>query len=723
MTNSLYDKPMAQRTTKERHEQLMSWLTDEAYQQADNRRFMALCEAFYDNEQWDADEARDIEERGQRATVYNEVGPTIDFLIGTERRARVDFVVAAQEADDESEQDAQVKTKLLKALEQDNNSGFERSEAAKDAFTAGIGWLCVGLRGDATGPSVITRHVSWRNVLHDRRAKRDLEDARYLFYFQVVDLDVALAAFPGKEAQLRRAARMGDDANQLREGAVGLDGLIFSIDQFESQDAGEGWAPFSRRPVGVGEWCNPRPRVMLIEAWTREPVRGGRRASGGTADLLAMRVNLTIMTEFDILLEQESPYRHDRFPFVPLWAYRHRGTGLPYSPVLRLIGPQIALNQRMSKALWEASANQIELEAGAISAEYMDLEELRTEYSSPDGMAVLADGALSGGRVRTRQNDGRAQAQLALAERDIMHMQRSSGVNEEARGLKSGATSRVAMDAKFERASITTTELFDNVALARKWEGEITLSLVEQYMLEPRTVRLAQDGMRFDRVQINQPGPDGQVLNDISARRASFVIGEAPWKQSYSEAAFASIMDVLTQLAATSPRVVEAMLDVVFEMHPNLPRKAQILERIRSVTGQSEPGAKLTPEQQAQKAQQEQVAKAQFEAQMAQLMADITEAQAKGQKLEAEAMRTRMTALYEAAQAAQVLAQVPAVAPMADELLRSAGFKDMGGQAGPVGPVAAQQPVPQAQPLPPLQQADGIASGIETPAPDGVLPQ
>jgi hypothetical protein len=130
--------------------------------------------------------------------------------------------------------------------------------------------------------------------------------------------------------------------------------------------------------------------------------------------------------------------------------------------------------------------------------------------------------------------------------------------------------------------------------------------------------------------------------------------------------------------------------------------------------------------------QQQAMQKAQFDAQMAMLKADIRKAQASGEKLEADAMAKRLESLYMAAQGAQVLAMAPGITPVADELLRSAGFKDMGGQgvidpgAMPAQPMQAQPamqpPMPPGQPMPELQQADGAMTGIETQAADGVDP-
>ncbi len=120
---------------------------------------------------------------------------------------------------------------------------------------------------------------------------------------------------------------------------------------------------------------------------------------------------------------------------------------------------------------------------------------------------------------------------------------------------------------------------------------------------------------------------------------------------------------------------------------------------------------------------------------MAQLQADIRKAEATGEKLEADAMAKRLESLYMAAQGAQVLAVTPQITPIADELLKSAGFVDMGGQ-GVIDPAAMpltpmqDQMQPQMPPeqmvteqaMPELQQADGAMTGIETQASDGVDP-
>jgi hypothetical protein len=271
--------------------------------------------------------------------------------------------------------------------------------------------------------------------------------------------------------------------------------------------------------------------------------------------------------------------------------------------------------------------------------------------------------------------------------------------------------------------------------------------VAEQFITGPMTIRNREDGGRAQYHQINQyDAATGEYINDITKRKAHFTIGEQAWKQSFAESAFEGLMNMMTQLAGAAPQVVINLLDVVFEMHPNLPRKETILKRIRSINGQTASDGKITPEQEAQMQQQQMVAKAQFEAQMAMLQADIRKAQASGEKLEAEAMAKRLETLYMAAQGAQVLAMSPAIAPVADEMLMSVGFKDQGGapvldpnvmpqQSVPAGPQpmgmggmeqpmdpAMDQGLPPEVPMQEPMQADGGMQGIETMAPDGANP-
>ena len=355
----------------------------------------------------------------------------------------------------------------------------------------------------------------------------------------------------------------------------------------------------------------------------------------------------------------------------------------------------------------------------------MDEDELVDRAGDPSSVMTFRKGALSGKKVEIREGAQMAAADIELADRFAQSIRSNGPVSTEARGQENANTvSGKARAIREEQAGRLVAELFDNSLLMRQWEGEITLSLCEQYHIEPIVFPKQGDSARSEYVKLNQPDPKNpdQKINDVQARKAAFVIGEAPWQQSLAEASFEALMSMLGELAKVAPQVVVNILDVVFEMNPSLPKKHLILRRIRQTTGMDDPNEGDTPEARARREEKAALAKAQMQAQLAQLQADVAEAQAKGEKLNAEAMSKRLEALYMAAQAAQVLTMAPEIAPVADELARSVGFQDQNGDAV----IGAPVPTVAAPALPTPQQTDGALvggmAGSESPEITGVEP-
>lgn len=98
--------------------------------------------------------------------------------------------------------------------------------------------------------------------------------------------------------------------------------------------------------------------------------------------------------------------------------------------------------------------------------------------------------------------------------------------------------------------------------------------------------------------------------------------------------------------------------------------------------------------------------------------------QAKVDKTVSDTFEKNMKGLYESMQAGQTLVSMQGIAPVADELSKSAGFKDANGY-----PIAGNAPIPanvplvnlnpQTDPLTPPSPADGVGTGIETLRNDG----
>lgn len=697
-----------------------AWFIMELSRQQANRYQMALDEDYYDGDQWTAEEASAVRRRGQNPVVHNEIKPMVDFLLGTERRMRIDHQVQHRtDMSPQAEEEARAKTQLLKFVDDVNRTQFLRSESADDQFKGGLGWLEVGVRADPSEYPIYKRKESWRNMLYDSLGATKMPDEwRYIYRYREVDFDIAETLVSGKKTDLLRKAIITNDTKRYMDwyngapvtGQMSLTDLSLTS-RWTTYDA-EAWL------------ANPRERVMLIECWMSEPYRDtGDSASGMEHTTTVMRKRVALMTEYDTLLETWSPYNHGKYPFIPYWCYRRKKDGAPYGVIRQHRSPQDSINKHLSKAQFRSAVRQLLIENGAVDAEVMDWDEIEEAITDPSALLKFAKGALSGQKVKIQEGMQLAQGDMMLAEKFASAIRGLGPVSTEDRGQEPGNVSGKARAIRQEQGSRLTAEIFDNMLLARQLEGEITLSLAEQYHREPMVFSTQSDGPKPTWTQLNQRDPEtGAIINDIGARKASFVIGETPWQQSLAEAAFDSLLGMMGEIGKVAPNIIISILDVVLEMHPNLPKKGLILQRIREVTGMPDPNAGPTPEMQAKQQQQAQMAAAQYEAQMAMLRADVLEAQTKGMKLSAEAMAKRLETLYMAAQAAQVLTMAPVIAPVADELARSVGFQDMAGDAPLGGPV----PTAATPALPAPQQADGALAGaqagIQSPAITGVQP-
>jgi hypothetical protein len=589
------------------HSKLLSWYLLERDKQSANRHEMALDQDFYDNLQWDPEDAATLKDRGQMPLVYNEVAPMVDWVIGTERRSRVDWKVFPRTEDDVAMADT--KTKVLKYVSDINRVPFTRSRAFADAVKVGVGWLDDGVRDDPTQDILFSKYEDWRNVLWDSSSyDLDLVDARYIFRWRWVDEDVALIMFPERAAQIKAAIH--DVGNMERQDD---DDTIGNYDS--NRDTSR-----SGRLLGSGAYSmidTRRARVKLIECQYRKPTLVKIVANGPLkgqfvhdADVAMqqilsssgssimqrtmMRTHVAVFTEGDMISMGASIYRHNRYSLTPIWCYRRGKDRLPYGVIRRVRDIQQDLNKRASKALFLMNTNQIIADEGAVD----DWNVLRDEVDRPDGMIVKKQGK----SIEIRRDSEQAAGQINMMTLAQSTIQRASGISNENLGRQTNATSGTAIQARQMQGSVVTTEPFDNLRLAIQVQGEKQLSLTEQFYTEEKVVRLTGARGAIQWVKVNSPEvqADGSTryLNDITASAADFVVSEQDYNGTLRQVMFEQLSAMSQRLP---PEVALRFLRIAMEFS-DLPNKDEIAEQIRQITGEQDPNKEMTPEQ-AQQAQ------------------------------------------------------------------------------------------------------------------------
>lgn len=648
----------------------LGWYYREREIQAENRLQMAVDADFYDGDQWDFADAAVLEERGQMPLVFNEVAPMVDWLIGTERRARVDWKVLPRTEDDVEMAD--VKTKVLKYATDINRSAFNRSRAFADAVKVGVGWVDTGVRNDPTKDIIYDKYEDWRNVLHDSMAvKHDLSDARYIFRSRWVDDDVAYAMYPDRDSVLRRSVEQDREysSQQWGEDEFNADGYTSASHMSESRGShvagGRGNIDTEprrrirliecqfRMPIKVRVVTDGPFKGSFVEAWDHVLMDAIGQSGGSIVDRVVMRMHVAVMTEGHLLALGPMPMRHNSFSLTPVWCYRRGRDRMPYGVVRRVRDLQMDLNKRASKALFLLSTNQLLVEKGAVD----DINEAREEASQPDGVIVYK----AGKKLEIHRDSEMAAGQVQMMTLNAQAIQKSAGISNENLGRQTNASSGEAIKARQMQGSVVTTEPFDNLRFLVQTQGEKLLSLIEQWYTEEKVVRLSGHKGQLDWVKINQPEQqaDGSVryLNDITSSMADFVVSE----QDYAGTLRQVMFDAMTQMAGRMPPEVALRLLTLAMEYSDLPNHDALADEMRKLTGERDPNKPMTPEEQQQIQQQMQAQAEALQMQqesakqaLAEQMAKVREVNARAAKLEAEALALRSGGDSEQAQAQQM---------------------------------------------------------------------
>lgn len=701
--------PLDSHDSIELHSRLLSYYRQELDRQSENRFQMAVDEDYYDNIQWSEEEAAQLKERGQAPIVYNVVAQTINWVIGSEKRGRTDFKILPREKEDS--RPAELKTKLLKYLSDVNRLPFARSRAFEDAIKVGIGWLEDGAQDEDDGEPIYSRYESWRNILFDSASTElDMSDARYVFRTKWVDEDVAKALYPGREAHIEDSV---------------VDASMYGSFDMVDGDVPMDYMEFDRTNYSVARTLvtHKRRRVRLIECEYRVPQKVDR-LKGGTfkgeiydpndprhaeavqmgysvvVSKVMMRVRVAHMTVKHLLWEGASPYRHNRFRFTPIWCYRRGRDNLPYGMIRSIRDIQDDVNKRASKALHILSSNKVVMDEGALP-DGVTLDEFAEEVARPDAIIVKRQGKEL---VLNAERD-LAAPHLELMSRGINMIQQVGGVTDELLGRTTNAVSGVAVQKRQEQGSLATNKPFDNLRLAVQMQGELQLSLLEQFCSQEKSFRVTNERGSPEYLKMN----DGLPENDITRTKADFIVSEADWRATMRQAAAEQLMEMIGKMP---PEIGLMLLDLAVEAM-DLPNREEIAKRIRASTGMKDPDqTEPTPEDLAQQqAQAEKAAaeKAMFDAELANKQADAALKRAKVAREQGLAIVDRVTATGEAMVSAQAVIAMPTIAKVADGLLQEAGWTDF--SAGPViQPVvqAGLPAMPQQQPVPQVSQPQGM---------------
>lgn len=655
--------------------------------QAASRTERAIDVAFYDGDQFTDDELAEYEARNQKARVFNEIKPTVDWLLGGERRVRTDWAILPRTEDDS---EASIhKSKLAKYIDDINNARWHRSEAYSDMTKGGEGWIAVEYLPNQDGDyQIMIQHEHWRYILADSKSRRrDMTDMQYIWRVKIIDLESLLQHFPEKRQEL---INISADMDTLEQDL--LDESLVSIDPSDSDR-------FMRSgSLNIDQGSSDRDGVKIYEMWYKQTekvkiLRGEGSFNNqpydeknpdhqvliqhygfSTAEVTRQQMYCAMYTDDTVLYRQKSPYKHNRFPFVRRYAYLKDREGTPYGVIRAVRDPQSDLNVRRNKALHMLSSVRVVMDEGAVE----DKNLLAEEVARWDGIIEKKPNK----ELEIIEGSDRANQQLNVGEQNSAYIRQISGVTGENRGMDTNATSGIAIQARQEQGTVISTVLTDMHSLGRKLEGELVLSLIEQFYDKPFQFRITADNLK-DKAEFAKINDESDPETDITKTQSDFIVAERDYRTTMRQALSEQLLSSAGAIAqhTGNPQLAVAMLTAAVELQ-DLPDKDRLIDGLRKASGlpplNETEEERLKREEQAQQAQQEQAKQQQMTVQLemkergakiAEMEARAAKAMVEGELIKVRQLFEKINTLKSGIEAGTIAVQSQGALPVVDQLI------------------------------------------------------
>jgi len=473
----------------------------------------------------------------------------------------------------------------------------------------------------------------------------------------------------------------------------GVERSKFALDSGTPSDSEYGSIDCRRlRIIDRQKWVRETMNVVLFPSGDVRQLSGDepdevleqmRQTGGIVTRRRAKRVRWSVSTRDVTLHDDWSPY--DRFTVVPFFPFFRRGQtrGL----VDNAVGPQRILDKAISQSIHivNTTANSgWQMEQGQLTN--MSPYQLQQQGAKTGLVLERKQGSAPLQKITSNPMPAGIDRLINIASTTLGEVT----VPPAMRGIGPGDEPGIAIQSRQHAAQQQLSVPLDNLARSRNLVADWIDYAISKYYTSERTFRITKtDPMTGkeveDPITINQFDPEsGLYLNDMTSGEYETVVTEQPMQVTFENSQFTQSMEMR--------KAGIAIPDTAVLRKSNLSDKAEIIEQMQN--------AGAPPQDPT-------------------IEAKVKLIEAQTLKTRAETTETNVTSMFSATNAANQIALNPAIAPMTDQILGSAGLVDM--NAPPYVPPAPdgvngteglqQNTSPQFPPNPDV----GVNAGIEAP--------
>lgn len=559
---------------------------------------------YYDGEQWDKDAKKEVEDRGQKATVINEIKSAVRTVKGQMLGQPFDWIAKPEGLHDDELAD--VGTHALKFVADRNLAMDLYKRIYQWLLCYGVGYVQVGryvrVRDRRVEP-VQFRFVDAREVRVDPTCHEpDMAGARFLDWGRRMLLSEAKRKWKKKGEQL--AGQVGgadpnlDDASgpsNKNEGLVDLTPPQSMWDRLEDwnyveKDVRDGEA--AKYVIIHETWELVWEDAYLAEGADGVPVEvPGKPNSPEAVSFLFENFGGVGFPTLKKHYEDEVPRIHRHVWCGPLLLESER-TNLPRIPWVRavyeldhngdprsfvdsLMDLQEDLNYRNSKALYELSGRPFFVSPEVLAAMGLTVEQAAELAKDPGAVWIARPN-----EVGFLQRPDMTPQQMEMANAREAQIKSTSGANDDLQGAPSQSLSGRSKEITLMQGQTMQRDAEASLRLFHRLLGELVFWFIQQEHTDEWTFRITDEVGKDKFITANKLETDPQTgqprkLNDLNAAPFEIMIDSQPWTDTLRDRTAEMFSQMLTNEEDPGQRAVirKAVL-----MAANIPGKAKLME-------------------------------------------------------------------------------------------------------------------------------------------------
>lgn len=557
-----------------------SWCRDNGHAQFVEKA--DLCERYFSGDQWDAADKAKLALQRRPALTINKIISTLANVMGEQiyNRSEISF----RPRSGAPEETAQALIKVFKQISDNNQLDWKRSDMFADGVIRSRGFLDVRLDfNDQMQGEVRIENINSKNVIIDPDADQydpDKWNEVFITKWMTAD-DIAIlynkedaealrnreqSYFPyGYDAIQSRRDRFGDRFNPMYNGTYDESSVMRNIRVIERQH---------RKLDMQKHFLAPETGDMreIPKDFSRDKIAWFVEKFGfKVVPKMVHRIRWSVVADNFVLHDDWSPYKH--FTVVPYFPFFRYGNTVGL--VENLTGPQELLNKVTSQELHvvNTTANSgWKVKAGALTN--MSLEELE-QRGAETGIVLEINGDPNTDVTKITANTI-PQGLDRVSYKAEESIKTISGVSDSMQGQDRADVAAKAIQAKRQAGSTNLVKPLDSLVRSDYILARNVLDLVQEFYTEPRLMTITHDRVSGESQTfgINQPTPEGTIVNDLMLGEYDVVISSVPQRETLEDSQFEQAMS-MREAGISIPD--EVLLDA-----SRLINKKEILEKINA---------------------------------------------------------------------------------------------------------------------------------------------